>query len=756
MGIAGRPPQLPRPPAAARWAREGVALAVAPLARDPRAQRFARAAVAVSELSSPAFALEFEAQVALQAPTTQVHARRSVGKRELAAAMELAAAAGGTGEALTDALGEAARRGNAARHAAVRRWLRGAGNVPAPRMEELIEWLLARMVLARSGDQWTLLLAGEDGAEWTDYGAAASATAAADEDPRDARRGYTQGHAPVAGEAEAGPLLLDETDERPPGYEDASYAPASPLLRLCPSGAPVNCSQVDADDEDGREASDPFNAGENGDEDAPPLIDSQDTPRYSPITPDGHEKSTKIPLWERKSGSRSFRSREPSERLASLEPDSEAEKDPRAPRRRSFSSPGTKSVYAIEPATLRLRSNYSATHLIEPNEWTDDRHRFEVELTASKRDLEKARLEKANAQRVAELRTQQILQRSRKMSERAHQRRQDAECVKHLIADTLEYHSILLNFDAQIKQTKIASQREQERLKICARTAAGRTEKWKRGAVLGPGPLSQQELNLRGSLSGKPITSVYDLHGRRHSLSDAGNVAAESDFESAMRKVQRALMDSGNALDVFRRYDVDGSGALSYAEFLKLMKERCNTTLTEEQSKEFFRHFDPNRSGEIDYGELLWGFFNRRAFLKRWQQKRQGRSDREIKTLFYRYDRTGRGALSMADFLLALDDLCMRVTEEDAKLLCMRFDANHDGFVDYNEFCEFINGPTTRPSNAAIDSDELGSAKRQNSRVQPVHSNSNVHSSTDRHQIFAEIDALQQTQMKINRELHSQ
>jgi Ca2+-binding EF-hand superfamily protein len=218
----------------------------------------------------------------------------------------------------------------------------------------------------------------------------------------------------------------------------------------------------------------------------------------------------------------------------------------------------------------------------------------------------------------------------------------------------------------------------------------GNTEKFSRGAVkLGPGPLSKKERELLSGDS-REESAVYDLHGRRHHLQEAGQVAKESALESAIWKVRRLVLDSGRSVDIFRQYDVNRSGTLSYTEFQRMLRaEGCG--LTKEQSSAFFKRFDSDGSGEVDYRELLWGFFNWEAFLKRWHERKSAsQTHRELKQAFERYDPAGRGVLPTKAFQLALDHLGVTVSDVDAKLLEVKFEAGQDDFINYHELLSSI------------------------------------------------------------------
>ena len=161
----------------------------------------------------------------------------------------------------------------------------------------------------------------------------------------------------------------------------------------------------------------------------------------------------------------------------------------------------------------------------------------------------------------------------------------------------------------QTKQDHIRAKRDQECFARSSRI--GYREKWQKGPILGPGPLPASFYNLNVTFDEPHF--VYDLHGRRHGIRYAGDIAAQSFFDSAMKKIQRALAQtviptksnnlSLTLLDYFKRYDFDKSGKLDALEFAEALAD-MKISLTSEQQTILFQYFDPNGSGAINYGEV--------------------------------------------------------------------------------------------------------------------------------------------------------
>ncbi|KAJ8561813.1 hypothetical protein ON010_g7868 [Phytophthora cinnamomi] len=371
---------------------------------------------------------------------------------------------------------------------------------------------------------------------------------------------------------------------------------------------------------------------------------------------------------------------------------------------------------SLKPAMVRLNPRLDSLDVVkleEPSgEWSEDRRHFQQELCASRRDVQAAKRQRDKVEQLAQLRHTRLLKESARKLRANEQKRRDAQAVRQLIVDTLEYRDELHTMESKVKQASISAHRDQERVRRQTRVVLGNTEKAARGAIIGPGPLSKKEMELLTG-NNRDESSVYDLHGRRHNKGKAKMVANESALESAMRKVRRLLLNSSESVDIFRRYDLDRSGALSYNEFQRMLRENGTgdpTELTSEQSVAFFTRFDTDNSGEVDYCELLWGFFNWEAFIKRWHERKSATttaaSEREVRSFFLKYDRSNQGVLAIKQFMLAMDYLGVTLSEVDAKLLAVKFNAGKDGYINYNDFLSCVNLSKTE------DDVNLGNSKQ--------------------------------------------
>uniref|UniRef100_K3WZH3 EF-hand domain-containing protein n=1 Tax=Globisporangium ultimum (strain ATCC 200006 / CBS 805.95 / DAOM BR144) TaxID=431595 RepID=K3WZH3_GLOUD len=751
-----------------QWQHESVHLAIAPWTRESKHQGFVQARVAVSEEMVPQYALVFSVVVRnVSTRDGQVHVTRRVTKAHLTSALERAVS--GENEPNRDfvklqtrapASKSKQQRDGHAIDDAVRQWL--VHGKAAPSRDEIVLWLLSRMILVRQHDDesepqlLTLAICGERGAE---HAMVTPSFSSVHEQvkhlaPQVTSRERMTSHSATAEQVSSNRVEedecdRDEDDDQLPDYDDTNRTMTSSFTESDDDGHEVRSvhgrDEIDSMMENATAAA--------GDEDAAP--ESQDVDESSadstPKTltaPDGHTKRDAIKKFASSASITGASATLGPSRAssASLQPkiagvvasghikvpsaDEQLTREhsqfifePTSVRRHSVSNTRTSTGINSGQSSRSLAMNPN----LEPNKWTQDRRSFQLELHKSKRDILAATQLQTKTETIAALRRQQLTNQSQRKLRVHDQTRSDARRVTQLIADTLEYHGILDTLTQQVKRTKIAAQRDQERVAQTMRVALGRTEKHKKGPVLGPGPLSQRQIDAllghRRNGDEDVDNFVYDLHGRRHAADEAGEVAAFGVFESTMRKIKRAFLDLPNdkggtedLLQGFRKFDDNRSGTLDHGEFRRAL-EGQGVMLTEEQVRVLFAQFDPNQNGEIDYGELLWGFFNRRAFRKKWQLKKTRLSDREIKLLFYQYDRTGRGALSVRDFQLAMHSIGFKLSDQEVKLLALKFDTNHDGFIDYHEFYAFVSQQDNKDVEDAADERAAQDEKHETSKA---------------------------------------
>ncbi|GMF39494.1 unnamed protein product [Phytophthora fragariaefolia] len=539
----------------------------------------------------------------------------------------------------------------------LKNWLAGGGQVPPPPKEELATWLLAWMVVApaaeencggdRQTDEWVVLMCGEKGVE----GSVDTVEQVFAFESGDSSEPVVDGTA--EGEDDGSGQEAEEDDDLPPPYEvEVSETDFASLSH-----------QVE-------------NEGENS--------SSDDSKREDAAVIRPAEAS------QLKVSSRELQIEDLMTKL-SAEPKLSARSNSNRSLVHTLTSTDQNEKPSLKPTIVRLNPRLDSLDVIkfeEPSdEWrSEDRRHFQQELRASRRDVQVAKQQRDMVEQLAQLRHTQLLKESARKMRANEQKRRDAQAVRQLIADTLEYRDELCIMETKVKQAKITARRDQERVSRQTRVVYGNTEKTVRGTIFGSRPLSKKETELLAS-NNRDESAVYDLHGRRHHSDEATLIATESAFESAVHKVRRLLLYSNESVDIFRRYDLDRSGTLSYDEFQRMLRENCAgdpAELTKEQSIAFFARFDTDRSGDINYSELLLHFFNWEAFLKRWQERKNATT--KVRPLFLKYDHSSQGALPTKKFQLVMDYLGVTLSDIDAKLLAIKFSADRDGYIDYQKF----------------------------------------------------------------------
>ncbi|KDO31684.1 hypothetical protein SPRG_03602 [Saprolegnia parasitica CBS 223.65] len=377
--------------------------------------------------------------------------------------------------------------------------------------------------------------------------------------------------------------------------------------------------------------------------------------------------------------------------------------------------PFAEKVAPFEPAAVRSQRST----VVASSRWADDAWRLALELRKSKADVEKAKELRRRQEVVATARKQSLLASASRLRTSAKTDKRDKRLVKDATHKAIEHHEMAAYIEKQTRREYIQYMREHERTTRLLQI--GQRRHGQKGPHLGPGPLpTDVYATARDDDDDETEPFVYDIHGRRHAVTSADEVRAKSVFDAAMRKVQRIAAKAGRHLvALFRQHDVDRSGTLNLTEFAAALQS-LHVQLSADQLHALFSFFDANDSDGIDYGELLWSFFNRRAFLKKWQMATESLSPVELHARFYAADRARRGALSARDFFLAMQQLGFRFSDLDETLLLHKFDANGDGFIDFDEFQRAFHANHAPAANPARAPTPQGSMTSLESELQAL------------------------------------
>lgn len=157
---------------------------------------------------------------------------------------------------------------------------------------------------------------------------------------------------------------------------------------------------------------------------------------------------------------------------------------------------------------------------------------------------------------------------------------------------------------------------------------------------------------------------------------------------------------------IFRKFDVDGSGSLTFDEFEKVLVEiKCNH-VRESSRRALFDRYDDDLNGQVNLRELKDGVFNlnphplakkeNRKMLEtiRLQLAKRGGANgiRSLQRIFRILDASGDGELNQEEFLIGLKEMGVHIDKADVRIVIDLFDRNKDGHVNFNEFLNTVRG----------------------------------------------------------------
>lgn len=131
---------------------------------------------------------------------------------------------------------------------------------------------------------------------------------------------------------------------------------------------------------------------------------------------------------------------------------------------------------------------------------------------------------------------------------------------------------------------------------------------------------------------------------------------------------------------VYDIFDVDHDGDITAEEFSKVLKS-LGYVCGEDKIQELVTSVDADGSGTISFDEFLT-LFN--------QQKKSDKVNEELAEAFSVFDRDGNGYISSTELKFALRTICPDVSEEEANEIILAGDSDGDGLINYEEFVRLI------------------------------------------------------------------
>ena len=133
-----------------------------------------------------------------------------------------------------------------------------------------------------------------------------------------------------------------------------------------------------------------------------------------------------------------------------------------------------------------------------------------------------------------------------------------------------------------------------------------------------------------------------------------------------------------NLKDIFKAFDKDNDGQISYNEFEEGIKKLKQGNFDPNEIKSIFDSIDTDKNGKIDYTEFLAASMEQKIFLK----------EERLYEAFSMLDKDHDGKITKKELM---DTLKLQPTVDQYVMQLMKnADQNNDGIIDYREFLEFM------------------------------------------------------------------
>jgi calcium-dependent protein kinase len=143
-----------------------------------------------------------------------------------------------------------------------------------------------------------------------------------------------------------------------------------------------------------------------------------------------------------------------------------------------------------------------------------------------------------------------------------------------------------------------------------------------------------------------------------------------------------------NAFKLFDKFDLNGDGKINRKELLAGLRSFTSISFEElEKNVEaIFNFIDSNNNGFIEYEEFVCAAIDKKIFLK----------DEVIKFAFSYVDKNHNGRIEINDIrnIFKKEEILDNDLEKQINIIFDKFDLNHNGIIDYEEFkymmCEIL------------------------------------------------------------------
>jgi len=134
--------------------------------------------------------------------------------------------------------------------------------------------------------------------------------------------------------------------------------------------------------------------------------------------------------------------------------------------------------------------------------------------------------------------------------------------------------------------------------------------------------------------------------------------------------------------EAFHIFDVDGNGTVTTEELGTVM-ESLGHHMSEAELQLMIDDVDEDHTGHMSFDEFLQLMANRMS---------EQDSQKELEDAFRTFDQDGNGFIEADELVRVVTSMGEKLTLEEATAMLAEADANNDGKIDYQEFCEIMLG----------------------------------------------------------------
>ncbi|CAD5209671.1 unnamed protein product [Bursaphelenchus xylophilus] len=127
---------------------------------------------------------------------------------------------------------------------------------------------------------------------------------------------------------------------------------------------------------------------------------------------------------------------------------------------------------------------------------------------------------------------------------------------------------------------------------------------------------------------------------------------------------------------IFREFDLNGDGYIQKNE-LKAVMTKMGQSPTEEELNAMFNTADKDNDGNIDFNEFL-------------TIARANPLSLSLRAVFEELDVDGDGHITRSELRTAFQRMGHNLTDQEIKAIYKHVDINHDGKINFQEFCHMM------------------------------------------------------------------